>query len=123
MDREYYKRNFGEYWDKKIFPVVFFAVALLLLSQSVWGATPEYYCYDNDTRVRTIDVSFNGTAIGLIEFNETCPYGCYDNVTTTGAVCGYAPIELTTWTLIGLIAFFGIIYGWARLTYKKKRRF
>lgn len=119
MNREYYRRNLGEYYDKKILPVIAFVIVISFLSISVWGVEL-YYCYDNDTIIKSVNITFNGTNIGVLELPRTCPYGCVENVTSEGAVCGYAPIELTAYGIIALLLFFGVIYGWAKLTHKRR---
>ncbi len=112
-----------EFFNRKIYPIALFVVILILIFAPYVSADPLYSCYDNFTLQKTIDISVNGTSIGIIVTNETCPFYCFEDITSKGASCGPSPMELAGISLGIIFIMFAIMYGWARLTYKKRRSF
>lgn len=125
MDRQkgYWGMGIKEFFNKKIYPIALMVAILILVFAPFVSASPLYTCYDNFTLQKNIDISVNETSIGIIIINETCPFYCFENITSKGASCGPSPMELAGISLAVIFIMFAIMYGWARLTYKKRRGF
>lgn len=128
--KEYWEEGIFDFLSKRILPYGLLVVSLLTMVSLIPGVHGETdlsisqnitnLCIDNSTLriIMTLgmeDIQYNFTQ------DEVCPYGCSPDMDRHGAGCNPSPMELSGMALGIVFIMFAIIYGWARLTYKKRR--
>ncbi len=95
------------------YTMVWFCMGLLILISSPVNAVK--YCAGNELHE---NISVDYTVIHL-EAKE-CPYGCFDNITSTGAGCSDPDINLVSVSFFLIIFFIFLIYSLPKIFSKKK---